>query len=287
MFLLMVDAHSKWPEVIPMTTTTVSKTIDVMSEIFARHGLPERLVTDNGPQFVSEEFQQFMRFNAIRHTTSAPYHPRTNGLAERLVQTFKQAMKASRKDGGTLNKKLSNFLLAYRSTPHTTTNETPAHLFLGRSLQTRLSLVTLNTRRTVQQKQEQMMDENRSSRQFNEGETVQVRDYRHSGRKWIPGSIDSKSGPLSYRVNVGCGAVWRRHADQIVKGQLPITAPTVDLPPLSTIPHTQTVCDQPSPERATSQQPEIPVALSTDKTVSTPPKRYPVRTRKAPSRLDL
>ena len=92
MFLLLVDAHSKWLEVIPMKTTTSQKTIDALSDIFARFGLPELLVSDNGPQFVSREFQEWLARQCIQHIRSSPYHPQSNGAAERCVQTFKNAL---------------------------------------------------------------------------------------------------------------------------------------------------------------------------------------------------
>ena len=90
MFLVVVDAHSKWPEVILVSSTTSSLTIEVLRDLFARFGIPEQIVSDNGAQFVSEEFQAFIRSNGIGHITSAPYHPVTNSLAEKAVQTFKQ-----------------------------------------------------------------------------------------------------------------------------------------------------------------------------------------------------
>ena len=84
MFFVVVDAHSKWPEVEIMKTTISEKTIQVLRNMFARHGLPEQLVSDNGPQFTSSEFKQFMHKNRVKHILSAPYHPASNGLAERL-----------------------------------------------------------------------------------------------------------------------------------------------------------------------------------------------------------
>ena len=93
MFLIVVDAHSKWPEVVPMITTTASRTIEALQALTARYGLPELLVSDNGPQFTSDDFAQFMRANGIKHIRCAPYHPSSNGLVERFVQTFKRAMK--------------------------------------------------------------------------------------------------------------------------------------------------------------------------------------------------
>ena len=79
-FLIAVDAHPKWPEVEIMKNTTAVRTIEVLQGIFARNGLLKQVVTDNGPQFVSEEFSTFMRENG------APCHPASNGLAERFVQ---------------------------------------------------------------------------------------------------------------------------------------------------------------------------------------------------------
>ena len=130
MFLIAVDAHSKWPEVHPMVSTTATKTVDLLRSLFAAYGLPEQVVTDNGPQFIAEEFATFMRTNGIRHIRTAPYHPSSNGQAERFVQSFKQAIKASQDSKLPLCHRLSDFLLTYRSTPHATTGAAPASLFL-------------------------------------------------------------------------------------------------------------------------------------------------------------
>ena len=93
MFILLVDAHSKWPEVFEMPNTTSRKTIEILRQVFSAYGLPEQLVSDNGPQFISREFAEFMAKNGIKHIRSVPYHPATNGQVERFVQTFKRAMK--------------------------------------------------------------------------------------------------------------------------------------------------------------------------------------------------
>ena len=88
-----MDSYSKWVNVQIMSSITASKTIEKLRIIFANHGIPQKLVSDNGPTFTSAEFRTFMARNGIRHITSAPYHPSTNGLAERAVQTFKQALR--------------------------------------------------------------------------------------------------------------------------------------------------------------------------------------------------
>ncbi|XP_062612897.1 uncharacterized protein K02A2.6-like [Saccostrea cucullata] len=106
MFLIMVDSHLKWPEVVKMTTTTSAHTIDVLRTVFSRNGLPATIVSDNGPQFTSREFEDSLSANGNKHVKTTPYHPSSNGLAERFVQTFKQAMKCSRNESGGVKKKL-------------------------------------------------------------------------------------------------------------------------------------------------------------------------------------
>ena len=98
MYLTAMDAFSKWPEVVIMDTTTTSKTIDALRDMFARWGLPHQLATDNGPQFTSIEFENFIKRNGVVHIRSALYHPATNKLAERFVQSFKQALHFSKKE---------------------------------------------------------------------------------------------------------------------------------------------------------------------------------------------
>ena len=110
MYLVVVDSHLKWLEVIPMKNTTTEKTLEELRSLFARHGLPRHVVSDNGPQFIANELKAFMLANGIKHSSSSPYHPATNGEAERFVQTFKRSLKAGKRDAGTMTQKLSQFL---------------------------------------------------------------------------------------------------------------------------------------------------------------------------------
>jgi len=211
MLLVVVDAHSKWPEVKVMSSTTASKTIEVLREIFARQGLPAQLVSDNGPQFTSAEFAEFLRKNGVRHVTSAPYHPRTNGLAERFVRTMKAALKS---DTSTtcVKLKLDRFLLAYRNCPHATTGETPAKLLTGRPLRSRLDLLRPDMVQKVKNKYA-TINQQGSVRTFYPGETVLARNYAR-GDPWVIGTVLTCTGPLSYLVKVG-SVTWRRHVDQM------------------------------------------------------------------------
>ena len=200
MFLITVDAHSKWPEVVPMTTTSAIRTIETLRTMFAKNGIPEQLVSDNGPQFRAEEFTAFMKSNGIKHIKSAPYHPATNGLAERFVQTFKQGLRASNSDKKSLPNKLANFLLAYRTAPHSTTGESPAMLFMGRNLRTRLDLLKPDIRRRVNDRQNNQVVNNHT-RKLHVGQSVIARNYRGDS-KWTPEVITAQTGPLSYEVKV-------------------------------------------------------------------------------------
>ncbi|KAL5502460.1 hypothetical protein EMCRGX_G009238 [Ephydatia muelleri] len=80
--LIVVDAFSKWPEVAVMEDISTEKLLDELRAIFARWGIPSQ---DNGPQFTSQRFEQFIKANNCKYTRTSPYHPATNGLAERLL----------------------------------------------------------------------------------------------------------------------------------------------------------------------------------------------------------
>ena len=138
MYLVLIDSHSKWIEVHVMPTITASATIKCLRGIFAQFGLPERIVTDNGSTFTSQEFKQFLRKNGIQHTTPPPYHPASNGLAERAVKTFKEGVK---KLTGDMHTRIARFLFNYRISPQSTTGVSPAELLMGRRLRSALDLL--------------------------------------------------------------------------------------------------------------------------------------------------
>ena len=92
MFLLIVDACSKWPEIYEMINTTAGATVRIFEAVCGRYGFPEVLVSDNGGQFQSEMFKEFCSKYGIKHIFAPPYHPQSNGQAERFVDTFKRTM---------------------------------------------------------------------------------------------------------------------------------------------------------------------------------------------------
>jgi len=141
----------------PMKTTTAEATANAMRNIFARYGLPKEVVSDNSPPFQSAEYGEFLRQNGIQKILVSPCHPSSNGLAERFVQTFKHSLESSASDPAcTLQQRIQNFLLSYRSTQHATTGSSPAKLFLQRELHTHLSLVRPDLATHVSLQQEKM-----------------------------------------------------------------------------------------------------------------------------------
>jgi transposase InsO family protein len=103
--LVSIDAHSKWIEAVCTPTTSLSAVIEELRTLFAKFGLPESIVSDNGSCFVSEKFKSFLKRNGIKHTTSEPYHPAINGLAERAMQVVKRGLK--KVTSGSMNARLA------------------------------------------------------------------------------------------------------------------------------------------------------------------------------------
>ena len=209
MFLIVIDSHSKWLEVFPSTNSTTETTISNLWRLFATHGFPEHVVSDNGSQFTSFEFEKFLAQNGIKHTTTAPGHPATNGMAERYVGFVKQQLKKMT-DDSPLDVKLSKILLAYRTTPHTATGEPPCELLMKRSLRTKFSLLkpSLNKDQTAR-----ALDNNiQCVQKFKVGDFVYALNLR-SGARWIAGVIIDVMN-RNYHVQVG-QHVWKRHEDQL------------------------------------------------------------------------
>lgn len=151
----------------------------------------------------------------VEHTRTTPYHPASNGEAERFVRTFKQCMKATKYDGLPLSQRLTNFLLSYKSTPHATTHMAPSELFIGRKVRTRLDLIMPNLEEEMMLRQAQQKDKHdfhARAREFKIGQRTMVRNMR-AGPPWIPASVLQQIGPVTYLVDTGDGrsdeGVWR------------------------------------------------------------------------------
>ena len=261
--LVAVDAHSKWIEAVCTPSMSSSCVIEELRSLFAKFGLPEMVVTDNGTCFVSAEFEQFLRSNGIKHTTSAPYHPASNGLAERAVQTVKRGLKKVK--DGTMSTRLAKVLLTYRVTPQSTTGQAPAELLLGRRPRTRLDLLKPKMAERVERKQQQQKerhDARSKSRTFRIGDSVFLKNFAGSG--WLPGKVLETSGPVSFHVLLEDGRCKRCHQDQLRPRV------TDDGPPdMSEIPVTPTMPPTPEPGITNTEHSNTQMSDTTDSSDTT------------------
>ena len=136
--LVMVDLHSKWPEVQFTSSTETYKIIKFLTSVFAREGYPNELLSDNGVQFCSREFTEFLRGKDIKHIKTPLYNPESNSVVERFNKTLGEQVEMARIEKVDIRKNVHQFLHIYRSTPHSTTGCSPSLLIHGREMRTQL-----------------------------------------------------------------------------------------------------------------------------------------------------
>jgi transposase InsO family protein len=216
-YLLIVDYYSRWIKVVQTSKTTTAAIINHIKSIFARHGIPERVVSDNGPQFTAREFVRFSEEYDFVHITCSPYHSQGNGEAERAVQTVKNLLKKA--DDPYIA------LLNYRATPLQQGSST-AELLMSRKLRTRVP--ALPSQHVPQQLDHGMFKQVDTRMKMQQKKTF---DNRHkpkplpqlgSGKKvWVKGHKDTEAvvvGPAlanptrSYQLNTSGGNVRRNRA---------------------------------------------------------------------------
>ena len=204
-----------------MTNITSSAVIDRLRYIFTIHGISYFIVSDNGPSPASQEFNTFCKLNGVKHLPIAPYHPSSNGAAERLVQTFKTSLKRiiEGKKVKELNTILQRFLLTYRATPHCQTHASSAELLFNRKLNTRFNFVKPTLTDTIASHVDNFCKfhcYSKNLRQFYPGDKVWIRDYGRVNTKWIEGQVVKKISDVMYNVKLDCNnSIIQRHVDQL------------------------------------------------------------------------
>lgn len=219
-YLIITDSFSKWPEIYPMLKMDTDHTLQKLRDCFARFGLPNTIISDNGPQLVSDKFEQFCKINGIKHRTSAPFHPATNGAAENAVKTFKEALKKFAKltDNSTeIHDYISRYLFSYRTTPHCSTGQTPATLMFKREIKTRLSTLTVPQSDGSRERQIKSYRGTREV-QLEVGDKIYVKDFRDKPVKWVRAEIKEKLGQRNYLCSLdqNKATIWKRHLNQII-----------------------------------------------------------------------
>uniref|UniRef100_A0A1I8BLH5 RNA-directed DNA polymerase n=1 Tax=Meloidogyne hapla TaxID=6305 RepID=A0A1I8BLH5_MELHA len=219
LYLIVIDANSKWPEVFGNMTTSAKDTIKCLEWLGTHYGYPETIVSDNGSPFRSNEFKVYCENRGISQVFSAPYHPQSNGQVERFVDYFKRMMikNSGKKDW------LQEVLLFYRASPHVALEgKSPAEVFLGRKL--RLKLARLmprkvnirNSDRTLQQlKMKKWFDSHHGVKNRKIEKEVHFLNYRNGRSNWLQGEVIKKTGVIYKIYSPVLNAIVTRHENQI------------------------------------------------------------------------
>ena len=222
-WLILIDAYSKYPSIHPTTSTSTKSTTELLEQDFAHFGYPHTIVSDNATSFSSEEFQAWCRERGIIHLTGAPYHPATNGAAERLVQTFKQALTKSSLPPRAA---LQEFLMQYRRTPRAE-GYSPSELLNGRQIRTRIDILLPSPAHTAQGKQAREATKSQAQEVPPERVTpiysigtpcyaLYCGPRREKEARWVPAVVTKVFGTRSVNVRVfPRGGTWRRHIEQL------------------------------------------------------------------------
>lgn len=209
-YILIADYFSKFTIILPMETTKANDVIQHLKTIFGMYGLPTEIMTDNGPPFDSYVFKEYLKGEEIKHTTSSPLYPRSNGFIERQVQTFKNLLIKSPEEDS------YNLMRIYNSTPKDAI-PSPAEILMGRKIRANLPLTenanmkTLYIQKQLKNRQNrQKMYHDRTAKPDKEvGNDVLV---QKSQKNWVEGKIIVKdNNPNSYWIKTGEGGVYRRN----------------------------------------------------------------------------
>ena len=229
-YLIVVDYFSKYFEVCHLRDLMSETTVNKMKSIFSRHGIPETVISDNGPQYASEEFRAFAESWGFKHITSSPKYPQANGLAERTVQTVKKTLKK------TLRRKEDPYLalLALRDTPGDNIGS-PAQLLFHRRLRTTLpkpptpptehaeDLETHAKLKARQKLQKKYYDRGTKTQEtLQENQACHFRSEDEEGKEiWKPAKVVRKvEQPRSYIIEAG-GHKYRRNRNHILPSAIP------------------------------------------------------------------
>jgi len=215
-YLLIVDYYSRYIEISKLSQLTADAIITHTKSIFARHGIPEVVYSDNGPQFSSDAYKQFALVYQFKHVTSSPYFPQSNGEAEKAVGTIKTLLK---KEGDPYLA-----LLAYRSTP-LAVGYSPAELLMSRRLRSSVPM-------TRQQRKPEIPDSKVVRERDKQLKSNQKKNFdsHHGAREmeplstgqlvWLPDSrveahVEEQVAPRSYTVSTPHGQARRNRRDLI------------------------------------------------------------------------
>ncbi|XP_029639543.1 uncharacterized protein K02A2.6-like [Octopus sinensis] len=209
-YIIVVDSYSKWPEVCKCSRSTTSVTIDFLEELFTCYGVPDTIVSDNDTQFMAKEFERFCKSVQMNHVLTPPYHPRSNGLAERFIDTFKRALRKTRQEI-LEDTNMTKFLQVYRITPNPNaeSGRSPTDLMFSRK---NCSIFD----KWLPSRKQKIENMGRKTNFFNTGDKVYFKIYSNGKQDWEEGNITGRLGNVMYMVK-GPKYEHRRHLNQSKK----------------------------------------------------------------------
>ena len=215
-YLILVDYYSSYPEIVKLTSTKTCAILNALKPIFARWGKPETLISDNAPQLVSDEFDHFCMEWGIDHVPSSPYLPRSNGMAERGVQSAKKLIKKTVETGQDLHQAL----LVMRSTP-LQCGLSPAQLLLGRRLRNNLPIFSSLLDTNSSNYSRNFSEEKKNYKKYYDQHTKQLPElrigaqvyiYNTSENMWnVSAQVVEQLSSRSYLLKASNGAFYKRN----------------------------------------------------------------------------
>ena len=136
--LVVIDKRTRFPDVEIVYSTSAKSTKEKLKKVFATHGTPEQVETDNGPPFTSKEFNDFALEEGFKHHRVTPLHPQANGEAENFMKLLNKAEQRARLENKSASLAIQELLTGYRSTPHPATGVTPYEAMMNRQVRTKI-----------------------------------------------------------------------------------------------------------------------------------------------------
>lgn len=236
-YMVTVDYYSRYFELdrLNNNSTTATAVIHKLKANFARHGIPQIVVSDNGPQYKCKEFETFANMWEFKHITSSPHYPQSNGLAEKSVQIAKSLLEKAKAD----HKDPYLSLLEYRNTP-VDNFKTPAQLLMSRRLRSVLPCTHQQLKpkvvshrdthhRRVHCQKQQKRYYNRSAKPLSALHTGQNIRFQENGH-WKPAVVVRTADTArSYHIQTPDGAEYRRNRRHLLDTkEVPITRTDVN-----------------------------------------------------------
>lgn len=229
--LVIVDYHSRYFEIEIMKKITAEETIKRLRIVFARFGRPSTITADNGRQLISEELKNYCHENGIYLNHTIPWWPQQNGEVERQNRSILKRLIISQNTHKDWQKEMQDFLLMYRSTPHSTTHRTPSELMFGRTIADKLPYVNepivedeeLRDRdRFEKEKGKQYADKRRRAQE----NTIAIGDTVWLKRLIPANKLSPTFDPVDYKVisrngselvveNISTGTRYRRNVTHV------------------------------------------------------------------------